>query len=97
MTVKVDRRLEALKELGAIIAEDYRRRLAEGTLGKPKRPQDQSENEYDFEVIANLHDPDCYGLYTETVRVENFLRNRKNHAKKLLLRKKATETMSNEK
>ena len=97
MTPKVDHRLEALKELGAMIAADYRRRMANGFKAEAdsKRYKADAESESNFEIVIRLHDPECDGLYTETVKVENFLRNRKYRAKKLLMRQtKTTNTVS---
>ena len=88
MTLKIDNRLEALKELGAMIAEDYSRRMANGSKADAisLRHEADSESEDNFEVTILLHDPECDGLYTETVKVESFLRNRKYRANKLLSR-----------
>ena len=99
MIQKIDHRLEALKELGAMIAEDYRRRMANGikteAAGIPLKTDIEKED--NFEVTIRFHDPECNGLYTETVNVENFLRNRKARSKKLLMRPIiSTETKSNE-
>ncbi len=88
MTTEEDLRLEGLKELAAIFAENYRRRIANGAKTEADilgfEPDPISE---DVEVLIQRHDPECAGLYTETVKVENFLRNRKYRAKKLLIRK----------
>jgi hypothetical protein len=97
MIQKIDHRLEALKELGAMIAEDYRRRMANGIKTEAARPphKEDIEKEDNFEIIIRLHDPECNGLYTETVDVENFLRNHKARSKKLLMRQIiSTETKS---
>ena len=83
MIQKVDRRLEALKELGATIAEDFRRRAANKTKAESERIPRKEDN---FEVTIRLHDPECNGMYTETVNVENFIRNRKARNNKLLMR-----------
>jgi hypothetical protein len=78
MAPKIDKRLEALKELGAMIAEDYSRRMANGHTIQADTIQHEADSEsgYNFEVTIQIHDPDCDGLYTETVKVENFLRNK---------------------
>lgn len=88
MIQKVDHRLEALKELGAMIAEDFRRRAANKTKAESERipRKEDIEKEDNFEVTIRLHDPECNGMYTETVNVENFLRNHKARSKKLLMR-----------
>jgi hypothetical protein len=88
MIQKVDRRLEALKELGAMIAEDFRRKPSNETTTESERtPRKKDiEKEDNFEVTIRLHDPECNGMYTETVNVENFIRNRKARTKKLLMR-----------
>lgn len=88
MAAKVDARMEALKELGAMIAENIRRR-DRASVAKFKRRQ-QPEQEGNFEVIVQVQDPECDGLYTETVKVEYFLRNRKSRAKKLLQKRTGT-------
>ncbi len=89
MTTQEDQRLEGLKELAAIFAENYRRRIANGAKTEADilsfEPDPISD---DVEVMIQLHDPECNGLYTETVKVENFLRNRKYRAKKLLMSQK---------
>ena len=88
MTDKEDLRLEGLRELAAIFAENYRRRLANGAKTEAEilnfEPDPPSE---DIEVIVQMHDPEYGGLFTETVKVENFLRNRKYRTKKLQMRK----------
>jgi hypothetical protein len=87
MIQKVDRRLEALKELGAMIAEDFRRKPSNETKSESERipHKEDIEKEDNFEVTIRLHDPECNGMYTETVNVENFIRNRKARTKKLLM------------
>ena len=91
MTNKVDRRLEALKELGAMLAESYRQKIAKGNVAGEEIPKHQASShvKYEFEVFVNPHDPECDGLYTETVKIEHFIRNHKSHARKLIARKNA--------
>jgi hypothetical protein len=92
MTAKEDLRLEGLRELAAMIAENYRRQLA----GASKTGvnifnfEAAEESENDVDVTIQMHDPEYEGLYTETVKVENFLRNRKSRAKQLLKRQNVT-------
>ena len=87
MTAKDDLRKEGLRDLASIIADNYKRRIAQGARTEADilnfEPDPISEH---FEVTIQMRDPECDGLYTETVKVENFLRNRKYRAKKLLSR-----------
>ncbi len=81
MTVKVDRRREALGELAAMIAATCRRRTAEGkpaTFGF----EEDSRNEDQFEIVVRTKDPESAWKYTETVKVDNFLGNNKSRAGK---------------
>jgi hypothetical protein len=83
MPPKVDKRLEGLKELASMIAEAYRRQItgkdgAVAVRNNPKVP----ESDANIEVFVQRNDLQCGGLYTETVKVENFLRNLRSRARK---------------
>ena len=83
MPPKVDKRLEGLKELASMIADAYRRQITgeDGATAVRNNPK-KSESDANIEVFVQRNDPQCGGLYTETVKVENFLRNLKSRASK---------------
>jgi len=80
MAPKIDRREEGLKELAGMIADAYRRRMT-GEITSPlsDSEDDDSNTISEAEIVARI-EPNSSGpgfVYTETVRVENFIRNKK--------------------
>ena len=80
MAPKIDRHEEGLKELAGMIADAYRRRMT-GEITSPlsDSEDDDSNTISEAEIIARI-EPNSSGagfVYTETVRVENFIRNKK--------------------
>ena len=84
MAPKIDKREEGLRELASLIAEAYRRR----TTGEIISPLKTSENDDDnpiseAEIIVRIEPAASLSgcVYTETVGVENFIRNKVYHAR----------------
>ena len=80
MAPKIDKREEGLRELASMIADAYRRRMT-GEITRPLSvsEDDDSDSIAESEIIARI-EPNSSGpgfVYTETVRVENFIRNKK--------------------
>ena len=80
MAPKIDRREEGLRELAGMIADAYRRRMT-GEITSPlsDSEDDDSNTISEAEIIARI-EPNDSGpgfVYTETVRVEHFIRNKK--------------------
>jgi hypothetical protein len=80
MARKVDKREEGLRELAAMIAEAYYRRIT-GEINTPLRDPD-GETRFtidESEIIKGREPADTPTgwAYTEYVRVENFVRNKK--------------------
>ena len=79
MAPEIDRREEGLRELACMIAEAYRRR-ATGEIVRPLNASGSDESDIisEAEIIVRIEPADSRtGLvYTETVRVENFINNR---------------------
>ena len=80
MALKIDKREEGLRELAGMIADAYRRRMM-GEITSPlsASEDDNSNTISEAEIIARI-EPNGSGpgfVYTETVRVENFIRNKK--------------------
>ena len=79
MAPNIDRHEEGLRELASMIAEAYRRRMT----GEIMSPLNASENDdrnhiSEAEIIAGIEPSSSQPgfAYTETVRVENFIRNK---------------------
>ena len=83
MAPEIDRREEGLRELACMIAEAYRRR-ATGEIIRPLNASGSDESDIisEAEIIVRIEPADSRtGLvYTETVRVEHFIRNKKRRA-----------------
>ncbi len=79
MAIRNEKLEEGLKELASMIATDYIRR-SRGEVTSPLTPHgDCTAPIPESEIIART-EPDTSGsgvVYTETVRVENFIRNKK--------------------
>lgn len=73
---KFDRREEGLRALASMIAEAYRRKATQNGGTKPLSLKNGEEDLVsDDQIIAGVEtDPQHGCLYTETVRIENFLR-----------------------
>jgi len=69
MISKDDRRKEALRELGAMIAEDLRRQLR-GEATPPKSGSSIEEKDIEIPYIVEIQ-PD--GMYAEIVKIEDLL------------------------
>ncbi|MBN1188585.1 MAG: hypothetical protein JXA46_02430 [Dehalococcoidales bacterium] len=80
MAQKVDKREEGLRELAAMIAEAYYRRIT-GEITTPlKDPDIENRDTIDESEIIKGREPadtPTGWAYTEYVRVENFVRNKK--------------------
>ena len=84
MAPKIDKREDGLRELASMIAETYRRR----TTGEIISPLNTSENDdgnpiSEAEIIVRIEPADSRSgfVYTESVGVENFIRNKVYHAR----------------
>jgi len=80
MAPKIDKREEGLRELAGMIADAYRRRMT-GEIISPLNASEGNDSNpiSEAEIIARI-EPNSSGpgfAYTETVRVENFIRNKK--------------------
>ncbi|MFC2016726.1 hypothetical protein ACFLUF_03325 [Chloroflexota bacterium] len=80
MAPKIDKREEGLRELASMIAATYRRRMT----GETVEPLTYSKSDDDCpisedEIIMRVEPTDSRPgfVYTETVAVENFIRNKK--------------------
>ena len=80
MAPKIDKREEGLRELAGMIADAYRRRMTGEIISPMNASKDDDSNPIsEAEIIARI-EPNSSGpgfVYTETVRVENFIRNKK--------------------
>ena len=80
MVAKIDKREEGLRELAGMIADAYRRRMTGDITSPLNASEDNNSNTIsEAEIIACI-EPNSSGpgfVYTETVRVENFIRNKK--------------------
>ncbi len=79
MTPKINRREEGLRELASMIAAAYRRRATGEIIGPLSASGDYEKNTVsESEIIVRIEpaDPGPGFVYTETVRVENFIRNK---------------------
>lgn len=79
MTPRINRREEGLKELASMIADAYRRRATGEIVGPLRASGDEDKNAINESEIIKRIEPDGSGqgfVYTETVRVENFIRNK---------------------
>ena len=84
MTPEVDKREEGLRELACMIAAAYRRRMTGETV--EPLTYSKSDEEYPIsegEIVACIEPADSRSgcVYTETVKVENFIRNKVYHAR----------------
>ena len=83
MAPKIDKREEGLRELAGMIADAYRRRMT-GEITSPlsDSEDDDSSSIAESEIIARIEPNDSGSgfVYTETVRVEHFIRNKKRRA-----------------
>jgi hypothetical protein len=89
MTLKVDKREDGLRELAAMIAAAYRQGMTREsrTESAANIVQEDSCRKTSIAVLVKMQDPECDGLYTETVKVDNFLRNLKSRERKSSMRK----------
>ena len=84
MAPKIDKREDGLRELASMLAEAYRRR----TTGEIISPVNASESDdgnliSEAEIIVRIEPADSRSgfVYTESVGVENFIRNKVYHAR----------------
>ena len=84
MAPKIDKREDGLRELASMLAEAYRRR----TTGEIISPLNISESDgvnpiSESEIIVRIEPADSRSgfVYTESVGVENFIRNKVYHAR----------------
>ena len=80
MVPKIDKREEGLRELAGMIADAYRRRMTGEIISPLNASEGNDRNPIsEAEIIARIEPADSRPgfAYTETVRVENFIRNKK--------------------
>jgi hypothetical protein len=83
MAPRIDKREEGLRELASMISDAYRRRAA-GEITTPinERDGDGIATISDAEITVRIEPADSGTgyVYTETVSVENFIRNKGRHS-----------------
>ena len=83
MAPKINKRQEGLKELASMIADAYRRR-ATGEIVSPLSASDRDNaspiDEGEILVSIEAADSGTGFVYTETVGVDNFIRNKGRHS-----------------
>ena len=84
MALKIDKRQDGLRELASMMAEAYRRRTTSELISPVNASESDDGNLIsEAEIIVRIEPADSrHGfVYTETVKVENFIRNKVYHAR----------------
>ena len=84
MAPKIDKREDGLRELASMMAEAYRRRTTSELISPVNASESDDGNLIsEAEIIVRIEPSDSrFGfVYTETVGVENFIRNKVYHAR----------------
>ena len=80
MAPKIDKREDGLRELASMMAEAYRRRTTSELISPVNASESDDGNLIsEAEIIVRIEPADSQPgfVYTETVKVENFIRNKK--------------------
>ena len=80
MAPKIDKREDGLRELASMIAETYRHRETDEIISPLNASDNDDSNPVsEDEIIVRIEPTDSRSgfVYTETVAVENFIRNKK--------------------